>query len=346
MSYTGANTNSGGTENNSPQLRESLLLWSGGLSKVGFGVLLILSCILWTLGPRKIHHDIKMNMMLPYRPHFPGKEGRAALDTLITWNDELFMTTMTVYKNKSRNLCTTDRAGCKVAAENRRPPEPLGFEKYDMFTPYLGCPHGQQLQRVGDASDGGKWICTDLLRHKKDCVVFSLGSNGNYDFERAVLASTECNIYTFDCTYNGTSQGPRHEYIQKCIGTASKEASDTTYTTLAHAVNAAGFTSIDLLKIDIEGYEFDEIAFWSIRDTWLPEQIAIEVHHSAAIYMGRGSVMDFSNLLWPKHDLYLSDLALFFGHLGRLGYAIVSREDNTLYGTCCSEFLLVRVADW
>ena len=64
MSYTGANTNSGGTENNSPQLRESLLLWSGGLSKVGFGVLLILSCILWTLGPRKIHHDIKMNMML------------------------------------------------------------------------------------------------------------------------------------------------------------------------------------------------------------------------------------------------------------------------------------------
>ncbi len=313
-------------------------------AKVSFAVLLLVSYVLWSGGSTKIHQDIKIDVGSPYRPHFPGSEGRAALDKLTKWNDELFMTTMTMYKNKSRDLCTTDKVGCEVAAENRRPPEPLGHAKYDIFNPYIGCPNGQHLKRVGDAEEGGKWICTDLLK-KKDCVVFSLGSLGQYDFERDLLASTECNIYTFDCTYNGKSQGPRHEYIKKCIGTASKEASDTNYTTLAHALNVTGFASIDLLKIDIEGYEFDEIAFWSIKDTWLPEQLAIEVHHSEAIYLDRGSVMDFSNLLWPKHDLYLSDLALFFGHLGRLGYAIVSREDNP-HGKCCAEFLLVRVADW
>lgn len=47
----------------------------------------------------------------------------------------------------------------------------------------------------------------------------------------------------------------------------------------------------------------------------------------------------------PLQDLILSDLSLLFGHLARLGYGIVSREDNPI-GKCCSEFLLLKVADW
>jgi len=47
----------------------------------------------------------------------------------------------------------------------------------------------------------------------------------------------------------------------------------------------------------------------------------------------------------PMQDMRLSDLALFFGHLARLGYGIASREDNG-YGNCCAEFLLLKVADW
>jgi len=80
--------------------------------------------------------------------------------------------------------------------------------------------------------------------------------------------------------------------------------------------------------------------------------ISIEVHHSQVVYHGGNStetshykVQDFSNLLWPVQHRDLSDLSLFFGHLGRLGYAIASREDNP-QGTCCSEFLLLRAADW
>jgi len=95
---------------------------------------------------------------------------------------------------------------------------------------------------------------------------------------------------------------------------------------------------VDLLKVDIEGYEFDELSSWSITDS-LPVQISIEVHHSSVIYTGGNEnetshykVQDFSNLLWPVHHLDLSDLALFFGHLSRLGYAIASREDNPQVG--------------
>jgi hypothetical protein len=41
-----------------------------------------------------------------------------------------------------------------------------------------------------------------------------------------------------------------------------------------------------------------------------------------------------------------SDLALFFQHFGAMGYGVASREDNTAYRTCCSEFLLLKVGDW
>ena len=58
-------------------------------------------------------------------------------------------------------------------------------------------------------------------------------------------------------------------------------------------------------------------------------------------------LLNLSNLLCagPLHDVSQSDLSLFFNHLGGLGYAIASREDNAM-GECCSEFLLLKVGDW
>jgi hypothetical protein len=290
-----------------------------------------------------------------YKAHFPGVYGLISLEKLINWNDDLFRGTMTMYKKKAMEVCSdlrTTRDQCVKAVDARRPPEPTGFELYNLFDPYISCPAGKKLmKRIGDSGDGGKWLCVDLLQ-QRDCVIFSLGSNGQYDFELDLLDRTSCSIYTFDCTYDGVSQHPtRHTYIKKCIGTQEKEGSDKRFVTLSNAARELGIESINLLKIDIEGYEFDEISGWSISDLWLPEQISIEVHHSEVIYHGGGNatshykVQDFNNLLWPVHHLDASDLSLFFGHLGRLGYAIVSREDNP-EGHCCSEFLLLRAADW
>lgn len=90
---------------------------------------------------------------------------------------------------------------------------------------------------------------------------------------------------------------------------------------------------------------------------------------------------DFTNLFWPRHELSLGEISLFFGHfanlvrpllfslnaVGRLdkvcnakagqsllkllnylllrvqGYAVVSREDNPLGPECCAEFTLLKV---
>jgi hypothetical protein len=328
-----------------------------------FSVLFVVSAVLWPGSSTKTvenyvntaQKDVEYEKGFTFRPHFPGVPGMLSMEKLISWNDDLFRSTMTMYKQQAQSVCgdlLKTREACVNATENRHPPEPRGFALYDLFNPYINCPGGKKsMRRVGDTGDGGKWLCNQLLE-TEDCVVFSLGSNGQYDFERALLKTTMCTIYTFDCTYKGVSQGQRHKYIKKCIGSMEKEGSDPRFITLSNAARELGVKKISLLKIDIEGYEFDEIATWTTQDLWLPEQISIEVHHSQIIYAGGSQeetshykVQDFSNLLWPVHHLTLSDLALFFGHFGRLGYAIASREDNP-YGSCCSEFLLLRVADW
>jgi hypothetical protein len=73
---------------------------------------------------------------------------------------------------------------------------------------------------------------------------------GNYDFEKAVLQATSCNITTFDCTYNGTSQDPRHSYYKWCVGN-SKNGPE--FRSWANITTTLGHSKVDVLKIDIGG---------------------------------------------------------------------------------------------
>lgn len=78
---------------------------------------------------------------------------------------------------------------------------------------------------------------------------------GNFLFEQAMLEATTCDIYTFDCTFEGSSIHPRHTYYKWCIGNPGlgilsgltfKTWDDVTLTELHHDY-------VNLLKIDIEG---------------------------------------------------------------------------------------------
>lgn len=98
-----------------------------------------------------------------------------------------------------------------------------GWAVMDLLVPTYEC-NFNQLRKIGGNGDGAKWICGDLrslvydivtTRAKlheangvsaksghKPCVIYSLGSNGKFEFEQA--ANTEvggqCEIHTFDCT--------------------------------------------------------------------------------------------------------------------------------------------------
>lgn len=150
-------------------------------------------------------------------------------------------------------------------------------------------------------------------------------------------------VATFDCTTPPHTLNNRHKYISKCLGSQQQMQKDSfKWITLQEAMKALGHNHITLLKIDIEGFEFDVFANWNRRQP-LPAQILLELHY-ADLYHGSPFFRTdlLNNLLWPKHVMSLGELALFVSHLANLGYGIVSREDNALCRHC-TELTLLRV---
>lgn len=65
--------------------------------------------------------------------------------------------------------------------------EPLRKKKLEYHEPFVRCPVGE-IARLGADHDGGKFICNQFLpQAPAQCVVYSIGSNGQYDFEEAIL---------------------------------------------------------------------------------------------------------------------------------------------------------------
>ena len=152
-------------------------------------------------------------------------------------------------------------------------------------------------------------------------------------------------IVTFDCTSGGGNMGDRHRFVRKCLGDDARMKQDPgNWITLARAMEDFGHKTVTLLKMDIEGFEYDVFSQWGYDAGPLPQQISFEVHYKG-IYSGSQfhNRDDFTNLLWPKHETSTAEMALLVGHLANMGYGIVSREDNA---ECpyCSELTLLRVA--
>jgi hypothetical protein len=85
------------------------------------------------------------------------------------------------------------------------PTEPeKGFKNVKLWNlnnlqPDFTCPH---VSRVGGHGDGPKWTCDPhRLLAKNDCLIYSVGSQGQYEWEDAMVAlfgSPHCEIHVFD----------------------------------------------------------------------------------------------------------------------------------------------------
>lgn len=174
----------------------------------------------------------------------------------------------------------------------------------DYFHPSWSCMYDTL---VGAGGDGSKWIC-DPHGLPSPCIVYSMGSRGDYSFERAIHSiKPECEIHTFDkdVQYNAPHFVRFHqEFI----------------TSLADTRRRLGHTRIDILKMDIEGSEFEALS--GPLDNI--GQIAVEVH----AWNGNAAVADL------------------FQHLHASGFAIFHKEPNIEWGgadCCCVEFSLVAI---
>lgn len=151
---------------------------------------------------------------------------------------------------------------------------------YNNWDPYFVCPHAQ---KVGGLGDGPKWTCDPerIVHHQRQanrpshhrCLIYSVGSNGNYLFEDAIHAITKhqnngipCEIHIFDPgDYNrpgmeeklmyfhqwGLSSEDGKYQIQRRRGDGEYVTFDEIRTRLGHKGR-----TIDILKIDCEGCEW------------------------------------------------------------------------------------------
>ncbi|KAG0004905.1 hypothetical protein BGZ80_003845 [Entomortierella chlamydospora] len=152
------------------------------------------------------------------------------------------------------------------------------------FPASFACPH--EIQRVGPLNDGGKWLCGMSLYEEEPrakCVIYSFGVNHETRFEGEMLDRTNCEIFAYDASVTEMgveAQGPRSHFKPYYIGkTDHVDAEGKVWKTLKTLMAENGHDWIDILKVDIEGNEYQ--TFDAIMDDFdvLPfSQLQMELH--------------------------------------------------------------------
>jgi len=190
-------------------------------------------------------------------------------------------------------------------------------------------------RRMGLRSDGGKWVCDPhKIFLKESCRVYSVGSDDQYDFERAVHdGGNHCEIHTFEIKANST---PVPSFINfhrvEISATGGVENKKTLYEIMDDLKH--GEKVIDILKFDAEGAEytvFTPLFFAELSKRGiLVRQILIEVHN----YPG-------------KNEFVVLNIRRLFSTFKDHNYAIFHKEPNIIAGNdgTIVEFGLVRLPD-
>lgn len=226
--------------------------------------------------------------------------------------------------------CAASLKVCEVQARNYSG-QPYGWKRYDLMGPLAQCP---SIVSYG-YGDEEKRFCLNKQKLEADpgCVVFSLGSNNQWGFEEAMVSATKCRIHTFDCTVEGRIPShvtDRVTFHKLCLGPPSKTTPEAKFVTFQQMLEIAGVRHVTLLKMDIEGFEFEALQEM-LRSVEMPEQMAIEFHYATpfkAYFHGR--------------DLTPSEMYAFFNDMFfRGGYLVADRRKND---GCphCEEVLLVK----
>ncbi|EOD33198.1 hypothetical protein EMIHUDRAFT_202429 [Emiliania huxleyi CCMP1516] len=188
-------------------------------------------------------------------------------------------------------------------------------------------------------SAAGLRVSLAFLELPKDCLVYSVGSNGESSFELAVKKRwPACEVYTMDPTLNAVRrekaavlEAAGHLKVVD-IGLAGANGTITLggrqfpVLTLESHVEMLGHRNrrIDVLKVDIEGYEYE--AFASLQPGLLDkvDQLQIELHGS--------SDEKIDSLIAAVHAA---------------GFLMFNKEPNVLgylLGGACEEFSFIGAA--
>lgn len=180
---------------------------------------------------------------------------------------------------------------------------------WDYFGPFYNCP--ALRERVGKIGDGGKWVCgVRAWLQRPSCVVYSIGSKGEVSFEKGVVAQTKCSCHTFDPTLTEEQKRavlavPGVQFHNVGLGAADgtleieeegsgkkgrrlhwvqKTKASYPVKTLTSLMADLGHQWVDVLKVDIEGGEWDVFRGLMAEGMRTPfTQLQIELHFLGSV---------------------------------------------------------------
>ncbi|CAF2874970.1 unnamed protein product [Rotaria sp. Silwood2] len=186
------------------------------------------------------------------------------------------------------------------------------------WEPNFHCSHARRVGRMGD---GGKWVCDPYrLKSRLDCLVYSVGSNGDFSFEVDMKKTMpHCEIHTFD---QNRYVCPKDICIfhQITFGNGTHPPGSKSWTTIIQELNHVQ-RKINVLKIDIEGgeYFFFPLLMQASANS-LPQQILVELHP-----IDPNMIHGFFELLRERH------------------YVIFNKEPNLIAGHRYFEYAFLKL---
>jgi hypothetical protein len=209
---------------------------------------------------------------------------------------------------------------------------------YDFFEPDFTCLTKTRVG-VSDFGDGPKFMCDiEFTPTANKCLVYSVGSNGDFSFEAAIHRLFQCTTHTFDPTENPNhmgewkSKGKANHAVFHGIGLAGAvsfipvKGEQRRLMPLRNIVRHLGHNNkhIDVLKVDCEGCEYE--AFHTI---W--EDLA----------QGKYTI---GQILIELHGTDFTKINIFFEAATAAGFYVFSKERNHwgCSGYKCVEYSLVH----
>jgi len=179
------------------------------------------------------------------------------------------------------------------------------YTLWDFFIPAFQCPH--RVERIGTLGDGGKWVCgMDRVARQKECVIYSFGLNGEVSFEAELLQRAPgCQIWGYDYSVksigpeielavdrNNVSLSSRAHFEAYALGGKDAHTAEPPVYTLKSLLETNGHQFIDILKIDIESWEFESLEtfvgdYLQSGEVLPIGQMQIEIHATTDSGFGR-----------------------------------------------------------
>lgn len=331
-----------------------------------------------------VFNNERHSALLPYLSSLPNK---ASFYHSTPERKELLRERMALSERSwQKSVEERDRMAKQHHAYPSIPFFPVDFGEYpytiwDFFTPTWTCP--LDVQRVGRLGDGGKWVCgmsvyeslpvpewkaasadvsqASVSLPQDGLVIYSFGINDDSSFEAEILDRVpSARIWGYDFSVEGWGPQIKPEqrsrtYFKKVgLGKQDSPASNPPFWTLPSLMKENGHEYIDILKIDIEGSEYD--ALDTVMDAFEPTrsasgqgilpvgQIMIELHLGDGISLdgtSGGAYMDFPRFLAWWERLEKMGMRPVWMEINLLAVTLVRAKSDPR----CTEFVWVNAKD-